>query len=203
MFAGIVTAVGRVSAASRNGAGLSLTVESPYTDLVVGESVAVSGVCLTVTSVAGGRFTVDVMGPTRDRTRLGELTAGSEVNLERSLAVGDRVGGHFVQGHVDGLGRVTRVREIGDTMYLDIELPPDVAQVTVLHGSIAVDGVSLTVNAIPEPGVVQVALIPFTRAHTTLGRARVGDRLHIEADMMGKLVRQMLHPWLAAPAGSH
>lgn len=203
MFAGIVTAVGRVSGASRNGAGLSLTVESPYTDLVVGESVAVSGVCLTVTSVAGGRFTVDVMGPTRDRTRLGELIAGSEVNLERSLAVGDRVGGHFVQGHVDGLGRVTRVREIGDTMYLDIELPPDAAQVTVLHGSIAVDGVSLTVNAIPEPGVVQVALIPFTRAHTTLGRARVGDRLHIEADMMGKLVRQMLHPWLAAPAGSH
>jgi riboflavin synthase len=202
MFAGIVTAIGRVSEANRRPEGLSLAVESPYSDLVVGESIAVSGVCLTVTSVTGGRFTADVMGPTRDRTRLGELPAGSAVNLERSLAVGDRVGGHFVQGHVDGLGRVTRVRERGDTMYVDIELPPDVAQVTVVHGSIAVDGVSLTVNAIPEPGAVQVALIQFTRTRTTLGSVRVGDRLHIEADMIGKLVRQMLHPWLPAPAGS-
>jgi riboflavin synthase len=200
MFSGIVTAVGRVSSARRSGEALSLVLESPYADLVVGESIAVSGVCLTLTSTEGGRFTVDVMGPTRDRTRLGDLAAGAEVNLERALAVGDRVGGHFVQGHVDGLGRVTRAREVGDTLLVDIELPPEVAEVTVLHGSIAVDGVSLTVNAIPEAGSAQVALIPHTRAHTTLGRVRVGDRLHIEGDMMGKLVRQLLQPWLATAA---
>ncbi|MBI3982479.1 MAG: riboflavin synthase [Gemmatimonadetes bacterium] len=200
MFSGIVTAVGRVNSARRNGEALSLVLESPYADLVVGESIAVSGVCLTVTSTEGGRFTVDVMGPTRDRTRLGGLAAGAEVNLERALAVGDRVGGHFVQGHVDGLCRVTRAREVGDTLLVDIELPPEVAEVTVLHGSIAVDGVSLTVNAIPEAGSAQVALIPHTRAHTTLGRVRVGDRLHIEGDMMGKLVRQLLQPWLATAA---
>jgi riboflavin synthase len=202
MFAGIVTALGRVCATWRDGEALSLVLESPYADLVVGESVSVSGVCLTVTSVQNGRFTVDVMGPTRERTRLSGLPIGTEVNLERSLALGDRVGGHFVQGHVDGLGRVTRVRETGDTVLVDIELPADVAQVTVPHGSIAVDGVSLTVNAIPEPGSVQVALIPHTRAHTTLGRVQVGDRLHIEGDMMGKLVRQLLLPWLPAQAGA-
>ncbi|HXV85987.1 MAG TPA: riboflavin synthase [Gemmatimonadales bacterium] len=195
MFAGIVTAVGRILAMRTEDGAMALTIESPYPDLTLGESVAVSGACLTVVAVNGSQFTAQVMAPTRQRTRLGQLEVGSRVNLERALAVGDRLGGHFVQGHVDGLGRVSLVQEGPDALVVNLAVPPEVADVTPLHGSIAVDGVSLTVNAIPEAGQVQVALIPHTRAHTTLGNLRVGDTVHVEADLMGKLVRQLLQPW--------
>lgn len=200
MFAGIVTDMGTVRAARRTGDALALSIESSYDALEVGESVAVSGVCLTVVDAAHGRFSVDVIDTTRGRTWLGEVRVGDAVNLERALAVGDRIGGHFVQGHVDGLGTVTGVRAEKDTVLVDVRLPPNVVDVTVLHGSIAVDGVSMTVNALPAPGEAQIALIPHTRAVTTLGRVKPGDRVHIEGDMMGKLVRQMLQPLLAAAA---
>lgn len=200
MFAGIVTDMGRVHSAGRSEEALTLSIASTYDDLVVGESVAVSGVCLTVVRAGGGLFSVDVIGPTRSRTSLGEVRPGAAVNLERSLAVGERIGGHFVQGHVDGVGTVAQVGEVGDTMLVDVRVPADVAEVSVLHGSIAIDGVSLTINAVPAPGLVQVALIPHTRACTTLGTLHPGASVNVEGDMMGKLVRQMLQPWLSAVA---
>jgi riboflavin synthase len=125
---------------------------------------------------------------------LADLRQGDQVNLERALAVGDRLGGHFVQGHVDGLGTVTGVKQSEDALLVDIDLPPDVVDITVLHGSIAVDGVSLTVNAIPQPGRIQISLIPFTLEQTTLGGLKVGDQVQIEGDMIGKFVRQLVAP---------
>lgn len=192
MFTGIVTAVGRVAGARQDGDRLRLRIEAPYDDLALGESVAVDGACLTVVVVGHGWFEVDVVGTTRGRTRLAALGEGERVNLERALGATDRLGGHFVQGHVDGVAEVTAVRETADAVLVDLALPPDVAEVTVLHGSIAVHGVSLTVNALPDPGTVQVALIPHTRAATTLGRLAVGDMVHIEGDLIGKYVRQLL-----------
>jgi riboflavin synthase len=117
---------------------------------------------------------------------------GDEVNLERALRAGDRLGGHFVQGHVDGLGTVVATRQAEDALLVDIDMPPDLVDVTFLHGSIAVDGVSLTVNAVPAPGRIQVALIPFTLEQTTLGTLKAGDRVNLEGDMIGKFVRQMV-----------
>ncbi|MBI2616408.1 MAG: riboflavin synthase [Gemmatimonadetes bacterium] len=192
MFTGIVTARGRVVAAEQSGDRLKVSIRSPYPDLTAGESIAVSGACLTVVEASHGCFSVDVITTTRGRTRLADLRVGDEVNLERALSVGDRLGGHFVQGHVDGLGTVVGVRQSEDALLVDIEVPPELAEVTVLHGSIAVDGVSLTVNAIPAPGRVQVALIPFTLEQTTLGLLRAGDRVHLEGDMIGKFVRQLV-----------
>ena len=192
MFSGIVTARGRVVAAESSGDRLRVSIRSPYRDVTPGESIAVSGACLTVVEASDGCFAVDVIATTRGRTRLAGLRAGDEVNLERALSVGDRLGGHFVQGHVDGLGTVVAVRALEDAVLVDLEMPPELAEVTVLHGSIAVDGVSLTVNAVPAPGRVQVALIPFTRQETTLGALKVGDRVHLEGDMIGKFVRELI-----------
>ena len=192
MFTGIVTARGRVTAVTRQVDRLRVTIEAPYGDLEPGESVAVNGACLTVVQAADGRFTVEVIVTTRGRTRLAELRVGDPVNLERALAVGDRMGGHFVQGHVDGLGTVVRVAEVEDAILLDVDIPPEVAEVTVPHGSIALDGVSLTVNAVPAPGRIQVALITFTREETTLGALAPGDRVQVEGDLIGKVVRQLV-----------
>lgn len=192
MFSGIVTARGQIAAAKRTGDRLKLSIRSPYADLTAGESVAVSGACLTVVETDGGCFAVEVVTTTRGRTRLADLREGDEVNLERALSVGDRLGGHLVQGHVDGLGTVVALRQSEDALLVDIEVPPDVAEVTVLHGSIAVDGVSLTVNAVPTPRRIQVALIPFTLEHTTLGSLQAGDRVHLEGDMIGKFVRHLV-----------
>lgn len=192
MFTGIVTAVGRVRDRRAGDGNLVLWIEAPYADLQLGESVAVSGVCLTVVAMQDGAFRVDAITTTRGRTRLADLAVGDRVNLERALAVGDRLGGHFVQGHVDGLAEVRAVRDVADARLVDLALPDDVAAVTILHGSVAVDGVSLTVNAMPEPGTAQVALIPFTRAQTTLGALTPGDHVHVEGDMLGKFTRQLL-----------
>lgn len=194
MFTGIVTAVGTVTRVERDGATLGLVIEAPYADLVPGESIAVGGACLTVVDTGDGRFRVDVITTTRDRTRLAELEPGARVNLERAMQVGDRLGGHLVQGHVDGLGEVGEVGEDGGVgaAMLRIRVPPDVAEVTVPRGSITVDGVSLTVSAVPEPGLVEVALIPYTREFTTLGDVRPGDRVHVEGDLIGKYVKNLM-----------
>lgn len=191
MFTGIVTAVGRVRRAAANGEGLALTIHASYRGLKRGESVAVNGACLTVERVMAGGFAAHVVPATLGRTLFAEYTAGRRVNLERALRAADRLGGHFVQGHVDGVARVTAAVQAGDAWTLDLEVPPDVAAVTLLHGSIAVDGVSLTVNALPGGNRVQIALVPFTRAHTTLGGLASGARVHVEADVLGKYVRQL------------
>src|SRR2546423_918159 len=146
MFTGIVDSVGRVDSVTANN-GAELRIKAPqYRGLKKGESVAVNGACLTVERVVKGGFTVHAVATTLDRTLIGEWHKGRAVNLERALRAGDRLGGHFVQGHVDGVGTVERVAESGDALLLDIRVPHDVAETTVLHGAITIDGVSLTVN---------------------------------------------------------
>src|SRR5437867_5527653 len=190
MFTGIVDAVGRIDAVHVNN-GVELRVKASYKGVKKGESIAVNGACLTVEKVVKGTFTVHAIATTLDRTLIGDWRKGQPVNLERALRAGDRLGGHFVQGHVDGVGTVERVTELGDAVLIDIRVPPEVRETTVLHGAITVDGVSLTVNALPGDEVIQVSLVPFTREHTTLGKIAVGDRVHIEADVLGKYVRQL------------
>ena len=194
MFTGLVTAVGRVRDVAQRGDRVRLTIEAPYRDLELGESVAVAGACLTVVDLAEGAFSVDVITTTRGRTRLGELTKGESLNLERALRADDRMGGHFVQGHVDAVVDVGAVAEQADALLVNLKVPADLAALAVPHGSITVDGVSLTVNAIPGPGVVQVSLIPYTRDHTTLGKLKAGDQVHVEGDVLGKFVRQLMQP---------
>jgi riboflavin synthase len=152
----------------------------------------VDGACLTVERFGEGWFSVHVIKTSLDRTNFGSFEAGRNVNLERALRVGDRLGGHLVQGHVDGVGTVERVGQQEDATILDIRAPGAVAQVSVPLGSVTVDGVSLTVNALPAPNLIQVSLIPFTLQHTTLGERQPGDRVHLEADTIGKYVRQLL-----------
>jgi riboflavin synthase len=190
MFTGIVSAVGRVAAVSRNG-GLTLTIRAPYKGLKKGESVAVNGACLTVERVVRGGFTVHVIETTQDRTLFGEYAAGRPVNLERAMRAADRLGGHLVQGHVDGVAVVDRVEQQGDAYVCDLRVPRAVREASIAQGSITVDGVSMTINALPGPEVVQISMIPFTRSHTTLGRLKSGDRVHVEADVLGKYVREL------------
>ncbi len=190
MFTGIVDAVGKIDAVHVNN-GVELRVKASYKGVKQGESIAVNGACLTVEKVLKGAFTVHAVETTLGRTLIGEWQKGRTVNLERALRAGDRFGGHFVQGHVDGVGTVEGVAEVEDAMLVDIRVPPEVEETTVLHGAITVDGVSLTVNALAEGGIVQVSLVPFTRAHTTLGQLSSGDRVHVEADVLGKYVRQL------------
>jgi riboflavin synthase len=195
MFTGIVTAVGAVEGGDRGKDGLTLRIAAPYEGLVTGESIAVDGACLTVEQAAPGWFAVHVIATSLERTAFGAYASGRKVNLERALAVGERLGGHLVSGHVDGVGRVTGVGTVGDALLVDFTLPPEVAAVTIPLGSITVNGVSLTVNALPSAGACQVSLIPHTREVTTLGALRPGDAVHLEGDMIGKYVRQFVAPW--------
>lgn len=189
MFSGIVEAVGRVASVEPVANGRRLRIEAPFArELGNGDSVAVDGACLTATAAADGWFDVEAIGTTLSRTTLGRLEPGSAVNLERALALGDRLDGHLVQGHVDGVAEVRRIDRDGEHVLLDVALPPEVEVVTVLHGSIAIAGVSLTINAIPAPGVAQVALIPYTWEHTTLRELRPGDGVNVEGDMLGRFV---------------
>ncbi|HWC75309.1 MAG TPA: riboflavin synthase [Gemmatimonadales bacterium] len=190
MFTGIVDAVGKIDAVHVNN-GVELRVKASYKGVKKGESIAVNGACLTVERVVKGGFTVHAVQTTLGRTLIGEWQKGRSVNLERALKAGDRLGGHFVQGHVDGVGTVEKIAEATDALLVDIHVPREVEETTVLHGAITVDGVSLTVNALSRAGVIQVSLVPFTREHTTLGKLATGDRVHVEADVLGKYVRQL------------
>ncbi len=190
MFTGIVTAVGRVDSVALNN-GVEVRIKASYKGVKKGESIAVNGACLTVEKVVKGGFTLHAVQTTLGRTLIGEWQKGRSVNLERAVRAADLMGGHIVHGHVDGVATVARVVDAGDARLVDVAVPMDVAAVTILHGAITIDGVSLTVNAIPRPGVVQVSLVPFTREHTTLGKLGGGDRVHVEADVLGKYVRQL------------
>jgi riboflavin synthase len=192
MFTGIITAVGTVQHARRSPGGIELTITCSFSDLELGESIAVDGACLTVQAIQPGGFTVHVVGTSLERTRLGDYAGGRRVNLERAVRLGDRLGGHLVQGHVDGVGEVVQVVERQDARLLEIKTPDEVARASIPLGSITVDGVSLTVNAIPGPRVIQISLIPFTLQNTTLGERRAGDRVHLEADTIGKYVAALL-----------
>jgi len=192
MFTGIVTAVGEVREAREADGGLELTITCPYAELAAGESIAVDGACLTAASVSPGAFTAHLVRTTLERTGFAAYAVGRRVNLERALRVGDPLGGHLVQGHVDGVGTVIRVSQHADARLIDLRVPDEIARISIPLGSITVDGVSLTVNAISAPGTIQISLIPFTLEHTTLGERGVGDRVHLEGDTIGKYVAAML-----------
>ena len=198
MFTGLIDDVGVVESVERTEAGRELRIRSRYTGLVDGESIAVNGACLTVRRASDGWFDVAAVVTTLGRTTIGEWEAGRRVNLERAMRLGDRLGGHLVQGHVDDVGVVEEIRRVEDAMLVDVRLPAELEPLMVAHGSVAVDGVSLTVNALPAPGILQLSLIEFTWRHTTLGELRPGQRVHVEADMVGKYVRQLVAPYAAA-----
>ena len=208
MFTGIVDDVGLIEHAIDTEAGRELRIRTRYEGLTEGESVAVNGVCLTVRTHGAGWFTVAAVVTTLGRTTVGAWREGTRVNLERALRAGDRLGGHLVQGHVDGVGVVESARMREDALIVDVRVPAELDGLFVPHGSVAVDGVSLTVNELPAPGVVQLMLIEYTRRHTTLGELAAGSRVHVEADVVGKYIQRLAAPYLAsrrpapeAPAG--
>ncbi len=198
MFTGLVDDVGRIERVELTAAGREVRVQSRYIGLANGESIAVNGACLTVRESGTGWFSVAAVVTTLDRTIIGDWTTGRRVNLERAMRLGDRLGGHLVQGHVDDVGVVEAVRRRDDALLVDLRVPADLEPLMVPHGSVAIDGVSLTVNALPAPGILQLSLIEYTWRHTTLGELRAGDRVHVEADMVGKYVRQLVAPYAAA-----
>ncbi len=193
MFTGLIERVGKLSGTTSRGNGSVLTLshapwESP---LELGESVAVQGACLTVTSVGTGSFTADVLNETLQRTSLGHLASGAAVNLERALRVGDRFGGHMVSGHVDGCGQLAAVTRVGDDYLFRITCSEAISEEIVSKGSIALDGVSLTI-ANEAPGWFEVAVIPHTWAHTSLSSRKPGNPMNLETDILGKYVRRYL-----------
>ncbi len=197
MFTGIIEAVGVIAGVQDQAGSRRFVVEAPELvgGLKEGASVAVDGACQTVVGLSGERFTVETIGTTLARTIAGRYRVGSRVNLERAMVLGGRLDGHLVQGHVDGVGKVLSLRREGEYWLLDFEMPPVVDAVTVLHGSIAVNGVSLTVNALPGPGRCQVGLIPYTWAHTNLGLLKPGESVNLEGDLVGKHVAKLLSAW--------
>jgi riboflavin synthase len=205
MFTGLVDDVGTIIHVADTPAGRELRIASRYTDLADGESIAVNGACLTVrehgVNEGGAWFTVAAVITTLGRTTIGEWEVGSTVNLERAMQLGDRLGGHIVLGHVDGLGTVQRTATVGDAWLIDLELPADMHLLVVDKGSITVNGVSLTVNELLETGV-QLSIIEFTKRHTTLGQLVPGASVHVEVDVLAKHVERLLSPYAAARAGA-
>jgi riboflavin synthase len=192
MFTGLVDDIGLITAITPTAAGREVEVSCRYDDLVVGESVSCNGACLTVMECGPRRFRVAAVITTLGRTTIGTWEPGRRVNLERAMRADGRFGGHIVLGHVDGVGEVRRTASREDAHLIDIGVPPEVALLLIPHGSITVDGVSLTVNALPEPSVLQVSIIAHTLVATTLGALRAGDRVHLESDVIGKYVQRLL-----------
>jgi riboflavin synthase len=194
MFTGIVEDVGRVKGIKTGAKEAILTIEVKKIgawEIRLGDSIAVNGVCLTVTSVGKNTFTVEASHETLRRTNLSKLKVGSKVNLERSLRVGDRLGGHIVNGHVDGLGKVDSMEKRGKSIEVWFSLPPELSRYVVEKGSIAVDGVSLTVNAV-NGNRFSVNIIPYTQEATIFSELRPGDQVNIECDIIGKYVEKFV-----------
>jgi riboflavin synthase len=192
VFTGLIADLGTVSALELGSAGATLTVNTRLSgELQEGDSIAVNGVCLTATALEGGSFQAEAMAETLERSSLAQLRAGARVNLELPLRAEDRLGGHVVQGHVDGTGVVTATREEGFARVLEIETEPRLARYLVEKGSVALDGVSLTVSGLEESSF-EVSLIPETLQRTNLGAAREGARLNIEVDVLAKHVERLM-----------
>lgn len=199
MFTGIISDVATVLRAAPTPAGREFVVRTVFAGIADGESIACDGVCLTVRESAPGTFTVAAVTTTLERTTLGDWHEGRRINAERSMALGDRLGGHLVSGHVDTVAEVTRVAQKGDALLLDLAIGAEWMPLMVPHGSIAVNGVSLTVNE-RFPDGVQISLIEYTLRHTALGDLRAGSRCNIEADLVGKFVQQLAAPHLSPTA---
>lgn len=193
MFTGIVEELGAIRAVRRGAASavLSIGAAEVLSDLKIGDSVAVNGVCLTVTSLDDGGFTADVMHETLNRSSLGALVPGSRVNLERAMPANGRFGGHIVSGHIDGTGKIASVRPDDNALWYTISAAPELLRYIVEKGSITIDGISLTVAAVDEVSF-SVSLIPHTAAVTTLGKKRAGDIVNLETDIIGKYVEKLL-----------
>jgi riboflavin synthase len=194
MFTGLVEDLGTIVRADRRSDALVLAVRPariPLGELAIGESVCHDGACLTVTEVGRDAFTVLAGAETLARTTLGALRVGSRVNLERSLRLGDRLGGHWVTGHIDGTGELAIRRDLGANLVLGVRTPPALLKLIVEKGSIALAGVSLTVNAV-DAETFSVAIIPHTREATTLGALHLGDRVNLETDVLAKHVQKLL-----------
>ena len=194
MFTGIVRQLGTVEAVERDDAGMRLRIGAGFAgELGEGDSVAVEGVCLTATALTRGVFAADVMNATLSRTTLGELEPGDRVNLEPALRAGDPLGGHLMQGHVDGVGQVADVREDGLALRLNLAVPDELRPYLVERGSIAVGGASLTISALTAAGF-EVSLIPETRERTTLGGLAAADRVNLEVDVVARYVERLMQP---------
>ncbi|MGN1003129.1 MAG: riboflavin synthase [Oscillospiraceae bacterium] len=195
MFTGIVEELGTIRAVRRgpNSSVLSIGAVQILSDLKIGDSVAVNGVCLTATSRDAGGFTADVMHETLDRSSLGSLRVGSHVNLERAMAADGRFGGHIVSGHIDGTGLIAALRTDDNAVWYTVDAEPRLLRYIVEKGSITIDGISLTVATVSERQF-SISAIPHTVAVTTLGEKRVGDRVNLETDIIGKYVEKLLQP---------
>jgi riboflavin synthase len=195
MFTGIVEALGRVANCRDLGTGVELRVETPPVFLAgvePGASIAVDGACLTPVQVRETDFTVQVVASTLSRTIAGGYRPGAVVNLERAVTVGDRLDGHFVQGHVDGIGKVINVQDADGSHLVEVSVPPSVHAHTIPFGSVALNGVSLTVNGLRDDHRIEVSVIPHTWEATNLGRLQPGDRVNVEGDLIGKYVGKLL-----------
>ena len=195
MFTGIVEELGTIRAVrrGRSSSVLSIGAGLVLSDLKIGDSVAVNGVCLTVTGRDGGGFTADVMHETLNRSSLGALTVGSRVNLERAMAADGRFGGHIVSGHIDGTGTITAIRTDDNAVWYTVSAGPELLRYIVEKGSVTIDGISLTVAAIGETWF-SISAIPHTVAVTILSEKRVGDTVNLETDVIGKYVEKLLRP---------
>jgi riboflavin synthase len=193
MFTGLVEHVGTIESFERGNSGARIRVNAgPLADgLAKSGSIAVNGCCLTAIDISGTTFAADLSGETLRRTSLGEVKPGMRVNLERPLTAMKELGGHFVQGHVDGVGRVARLQSEGANWWFGVRVPDELARYVAMKGSIALDGISLTVAAWHD-GVVETAIIPFTYEHTNLSSLKIGDAVNIECDILAKYVERML-----------
>ncbi len=203
MFTGIIEGLGTITAIQPSGQGARLAVEAGISleDTAIGDSIAVSGACLTAVSLSGNRFEVDVSPETLKLSTLGSARVGDRVNVERALRLGDRLDGHLVSGHIDGTGVIRQRKPLGNALIITISVPRAVTRYMILKGSVAVDGVSLTINSL-GPESFEVSIIPHTAGLTTVGVKPPGSRVNIETDMIGKYIeRFMTTPGEAPPAG--
>lgn len=194
MFTGLIEEVGTLAFVepTERGLRISIAAEKVINGLQLGDSVSIDGVCQTVVALSDRGFAVEAMAPTLARTTFTALHPQQRINLERALTLNSRLGGHLVQGHVDGVGTVRALERQGEHVLIDIEIPDAVAEVTVRHGSIAVNGVSLTVNGLPAENVIQVAIIPHTWENTNFADLQPGHAVNLEGDMVGKFVVEYL-----------
>ncbi|MBM4761919.1 riboflavin synthase [Bacillus sp. B15-48] len=194
MFTGIIEEIGTYTGIRKSGSMYEISIDAVKVlkDVHLGDSIAINGVCLTVTSFTSGNFTADVMPETLKATNIGDLKPGSRVNLERAMAAGGRFGGHFVSGHVDGSGKIIRKERVENAVYYDIEVAEELAKTMMLKGSVTVDGTSLTIFGVSEQ-TFTISLIPHTMSETIIGEKQVGDMVNIECDMIGKYVHHILN----------